>query len=75
LRRIERYGERVAMEKQLEPNPEQDHPAQAATHIASARQILKALQEEIGEHPELGAAILKLEMALNILTIKTGGLM
>jgi hypothetical protein len=49
--------------------------AQAATHIASAHQILKALQEEIGEYPELGAAILKLEMALNILTIKTGGLL
>jgi hypothetical protein len=63
------------MEKQIEPNLEQDHPAQVATHIASAHQILKALQEEIGEHPELGAAILKLEMALNILTIKTGGLL
>jgi len=75
LRRIERYGGRVAMKKQIEPNPEQDHPAQAATHIASAHQILKALQEEIGEHPELGAVILKLEMALNMLAIKTGGLL
>ena len=66
--------ETSGMENRSERNPEQD-PAQAAAHIASAHQILKALQEEIGEHPELGAAILKLEMALNILTIKTGGLL
>jgi hypothetical protein len=66
--------ENSGMEKQSERNPEQD-PAQAAAHIESAHQILKALQEKIGEHPELGAAILKLEMALNVLTIKTGGLL
>jgi hypothetical protein len=62
------------MEKQSEPNPE-GHPAQAAAHIASAHQILKAMQEKIGEHPELGAAILKLEMALNILAVQTGGML
>jgi len=50
-------------------------PAQAATHIASAQQMLKALQEKIGKHPELGAAITKLEMALNVLAIKTGGVL
>jgi hypothetical protein len=55
--------------------PNKTIPPKAATHIASAHQILKALQEEIGEHPELGVAILKLEMALNIQTIKTGGLL
>ncbi|HUA15589.1 MAG TPA: hypothetical protein VMG31_09835 [Verrucomicrobiae bacterium] len=48
----------------------------AITHIANARQILKDLQEKIGKnHPELGAAITKLEMALNILAIETGGLL
>ena len=62
------------MATQNESSPEQD-PVQAAAHIASARQILKALQEKIGEHPELGAAITKLEMALNILAVKTGGLL
>jgi hypothetical protein len=36
---------------------------------------LKALQEKIGEHPEIGAAITKLEMALNDLAIQTGGLL
>ena len=59
------------METHSEPNPEQD-PAQAAAHIAGAHQILKSLQEKLGEHPEIGAAITKLEMALNILAVKTG---
>jgi hypothetical protein len=38
-------------------------------------EILNALQEKIGKHPEIGAAITKLEMALNVLTIKTGALL
>jgi hypothetical protein len=48
---------------------------QAAEHVASAHKILKALQEKLGEHPELGAAITKLEMALNDLAIQTGGIL
>jgi hypothetical protein len=62
------------MEPQSERKPEEDS-AQAAAHIASAQQILNALQEKIGKHPELAAAINKLEVALNILTIKTGALL
>jgi hypothetical protein len=62
------------MEPDGERNPEQNS-AQAAAHIASAHQILNALQEKIGQHPEIGAAITKLEMALNVLEIKTGGLL
>jgi hypothetical protein len=62
------------METPNERNPEQNS-AEAEAHIAAAHQILKALQEKIGEHPEIGAAITKLEMALNILAIKTGGLL
>jgi hypothetical protein len=54
--------------------PEAD-ASPAAAHIASAHQILKALQAKIGEHPELGAAITKLEMALNDLAIRTGGML
>jgi hypothetical protein len=53
----------------------QREPDEAAAHIASARQILNVLQEKIGKHPELGEAITKLEMALNILAIKTGGVL
>jgi hypothetical protein len=64
--------EQVAMETQGERNPEE---VPAAAHIASAHQILKALQEKIGKHPELGAAITKLEMALNTLAVKTGGML
>ena len=62
------------METHSERNPELD-PAKAAAQIAGTHQILKALQEKIGEHPEIGAAITKLEMALNILAVKTGGLL
>jgi hypothetical protein len=40
-------------------------------HIKSARQILKTLQEKTGVHPEIGAAITKLGIALNVLAIKT----
>jgi hypothetical protein len=64
----------MAMPTHSEHKPEQD-TAQAAAHIASAHQILKSLQEKIGEHPEIGAAITKLEMALNDLAIQTGGLL
>ena len=62
------------MEKESERNAERG-PAQAAEHITNAHQILQVLQDKIGQHPELGAAILKLEMALNILTIETRGLL
>jgi len=62
------------MESQSERNL-QTNPAKAEDHIISAQQILKALQEKIGEHPEIGAAITKLEMALNDLAIQTGGVL
>jgi hypothetical protein len=61
------------MQSQSERNPE-SNPAEVEEHIRSAHQILKALQEKIGVHPEIGAAITKLEMALNVLAIKTGGM-
>ena len=48
---------------------------QAAEHVTGAHTVLKALQEEIGEHPELGQAINKLEMALAILGVQTGGML
>ena len=57
-------------EGKTEPNP-----SGAEAHIRSAHQLLKALQEKIGEHPEIGAAITKLEMALNDLATQTGGLL
>jgi hypothetical protein len=56
-----------------EPNasPEQ---TPAVAHVTSAHQLLKSLRKRIGEHPELAEAISKLESALNILTVKTGGM-
>jgi hypothetical protein len=70
--RIKKYKGASAMEN--ERNVEQA-PAQATEHIASAHQILKALQDKLGPHPEIGAAITKIEMALNILAVKTGGML
>lgn len=55
-------------------NPEKK-PTEAEIHIKSAQQILKSLQEKMGQHPEIGAAITKLEMALNVLAVETGGLL
>jgi hypothetical protein len=49
--------------------------AQAAAHITGAQEILKTLQDKLGQHPEIGAAITKLEMALNLLAVKTGGVL
>jgi hypothetical protein len=72
--RIKLYRERVTMPTPSEPKPKQD-PVQAAKHVASAHQILKDLQKKVGDHPELGEAITKLEMALNNLAIQTGGLL
>jgi hypothetical protein len=62
----------------METPNERDHKSnqtELEAHIKSAHQILKALQKKIGEHPEIDAAITKLEMALNDLAIQTGGLL
>ena len=42
---------------------------------AAARQLLDALRERIGVHPEIGQAINKLETALAILGVQTGGML
>ena len=47
----------------------------AEAHVRSAHQILAALHERIGQHPEIEAAITKLEMALNVLAVETGGIL
>jgi hypothetical protein len=62
------------MEAQGKGNPKSD-PTRAEVNIKSAHQILKALQEKLGKHPEIGEAITKLEMALNDLAVQTGGLL
>jgi hypothetical protein len=56
-------------ESKIEPDPEQ-----AAENLAGVHALLMTLQDKIGEHPLLAEAILKVEMALNTLGIKTGGM-
>lgn len=62
------------MQTQEEARTESD-PRQAAEHVAAASHLLKTLQAKIGEHPEIGEAVNRLEMALAILGVQTGGLL
>lgn len=49
--------------------------APAVVHLSGAHELLNALRKRIGEHPELAEAITKLETALSMLTVKTGGML
>jgi hypothetical protein len=49
--------------------------APAVEHVSGAHELLNALRKRIGEHPELAEAITKLETALSMLTVKTGGML
>jgi hypothetical protein len=62
------------MSAQDKPGPELNS-REAADHVAGAHQLLKALQDRIGEHPEIGQAVHKLEVALAILEVQTGGML
>lgn len=62
------------MQSQGEPKPVSESQ-QAAEHVAGAHRLLKRLQDKVGEHPEIGQAVHKLEMALAILEVKTGGML
>jgi hypothetical protein len=55
------------------PSPEQQ--AQAAQHLQEAHQLLNGLRKRLDKHPELEEAILKLETALNLLTVSTGAML
>jgi hypothetical protein len=64
------------MQSKSESKPRQSpEPAPVVEHVAGAHHLLKSLQAKVGEHPELAEAITKLEMALSILTVKTGGML
>jgi hypothetical protein len=43
--------------------------------VQGAHRLLKALQDKIDEHPEIGQAIHKLDTALAILKVQTGGML
>jgi hypothetical protein len=55
--------------------PSIPNPNEAVVHISGAKKLLQELQQKTGSHPELGEAITKLELALNVLGINTGGLL
>jgi len=64
------------MQPQSGPNQQPSHEhAPAIEHVSNAHELLQALRKRIGEHPELAEAIVKLETALSILTVKTGGML
>ena len=53
-------------------------PAEAAREVACARHLLKELSDKlrpIENYPELREAITRLEVALNLLTAETGGML
>jgi hypothetical protein len=62
------------MQPENEPKEIPEH-APAVEHLSSAHELLNNLRKRIGEHPELGEAITKLETALSLLTVKTGGML
>jgi len=64
-----------AMTTDAKPTSQSDQQPDAAQHIAEAHRILRALQLPLEKHPELEKAIDNLEMALSILTTKTGGML
>jgi len=47
----------------------------AIEHITEAHGLLKSLRDKLDQHPELEQAIEDLELALNKLTLRTGGLL
>jgi len=64
------------MQSSSQPEPgREEQQAPAVEHVAGAHHLLQTLQEKIGQHPELAEAITKLEVALSILTVKTGGML
>jgi hypothetical protein len=64
------------MQSQNPPEPKRNpEHAPVVAHVSSAHELLNALRKRIGEHPELAEAITKLETALSILTVKTGGML
>jgi hypothetical protein len=63
------------MQSNQTPKPKEElHPA--AKHVTSAREFLRQLHlKTSSRHPELQQAITELELALNLLTIKTGAVL
>ena len=69
-----RIAEASLMQSQDE-SKETPQTTPALEHVSGAHELLNALRKRIGEHPELAEAITKLESALSLLTIETGGML
>ena len=55
---------------------ESKHPVpEAAEHVAEAKRRLTSLRAQLDKHPDLDAAIERLELALSILTTRSGGML
>lgn len=63
------------MSTQMDRKADVDTAAAVVDHVTKAQALLKSLEEKIGEHPELGQAIHKLESALAILGVQTGAML
>ena len=57
------------------PTTHTDLEPLASAQVGEARDLLQRLRDKMGVHPELDAAIEKLEAALNVLNVKTGGML
>lgn len=57
------------------PKEAENTQPQAADHVAEAHRILNQLRQQDIKHPDLDAAIGRLELALSILTTKTAGML
>jgi hypothetical protein len=57
------------------PEKYSEQKTNAAEHVAEAHRRLKVLRQQLDKHPDLEAAIERLELALSVLTTKTGGML
>jgi hypothetical protein len=73
---VDSWSEATMKPQESSKNPEKPHE-EIAEHIAGAHHLLQSLREKLAmdKHPELEEAIQRLEMALSILTVKTGGML
>jgi hypothetical protein len=55
--------------------PQQTPEQSASEHVGEAHELLTRLRQKVHDHPELDAAIERLELALAVLNVRTGGML
>ncbi len=63
------------MSETLSGPPSSEQQVQATQHLEEAHRLLTDLRTRLDSHPELEEAILKIETALSMLTVSTGGML